>query len=55
MDLRANECAAYLAGHDGYLLISHRRPDGDTLGSGAALCLSLIHLWRPGPGTCGCI
>lgn len=38
MDLRANECAAYLAGHDGYLLISHRRPDGDTLGSGAALC-----------------
>ena len=51
MDLRANECAAYLAGHDGYLLISHRRPDGDTLGSGAALCLSLIHIWRPGPGT----
>jgi phosphoesterase RecJ-like protein len=41
MDLRANECAAYLAGHDGYLLISHRRPDGDTLGSGAALCSAL--------------
>ena len=35
MNLTANECAAYLAGHDGYLLISHRRPDGDTLGSGA--------------------
>lgn len=38
MNLTANECAAYLSGHDGYLLISHRRPDGDTLGSGAALC-----------------
>ena len=41
MDLRANECAAYLAGHDGYLLISHRRPDGDTLGCAFALCRGL--------------
>lgn len=41
MNLTANECAAYLSGHDGYLLISHRRPDGDTLGSGAALCSAL--------------
>ena len=41
MDLTANECAAWLREHDGYLLISHRRPDGDTIGSGAALCSAL--------------
>ena len=35
------ECAQYLARHDRYLIISHRRPDGDTLGSGAALCSAL--------------
>ena len=40
-ELRACECAAWLAAHDDYLIISHRRPDGDTLGSGAALCSAL--------------
>ena len=32
------ECADFLASHDNYLLLTHRRPDGDTLGSAAALC-----------------
>ena len=39
--LTASECAAWLLAHDDYLIISHRRPDGDTLGSGAALCSAL--------------
>ena len=33
-----NECITYLKEHDGYLLVTHIRPDGDTLGSAAALC-----------------
>lgn len=32
------ECADFLASHDNYLLLTHLRPDGDTLGSAAALC-----------------
>ena len=39
--LTASECAGWLDAHDDYLIISHRRPDGDTLGSGAALCSAL--------------
>ncbi len=37
-----NDCVSYLKEHDGYLLVTHIRPDGDTLGSAAALC----HLLR---------
>ena len=33
-----NDCAEYLKSNDGYLLLTHVRPDGDTLGSAAALC-----------------
>ena len=33
-----NECIDYLKNNDGYLLLTHIRPDGDTLGSAAALC-----------------
>ena len=36
-----NEVAALLRQHDNYLLLSHRRPDGDTIGCCAALCLGL--------------
>lgn len=32
------ECADFLASHNNYLLLTHLRPDGDTLGSAAALC-----------------
>lgn len=46
MLLTASECADFLRGHDGYLLVSHRRPDGDTLGSGAALCSALRRLGK---------
>ena len=39
--LTRNECAQYLLTHDHYTILSHRRPDGDTTGSSAALCLGL--------------
>ena len=35
------ECAAWLRERDGFLLLTHRNPDGDTLGSAAALCSAL--------------
>ena len=36
-----NECARWLLEHDNYCILTHRRPDGDTLGSSGALCLGL--------------
>ena len=35
------EAAAFLQNHDQFLILTHRRPDGDTLGSAVALCLAL--------------
>lgn len=35
------EAAALLEGMDQILILTHRRPDGDTIGCGAALCLAL--------------
>ncbi|MBO4914362.1 MAG: bifunctional oligoribonuclease/PAP phosphatase NrnA [Oscillospiraceae bacterium] len=32
------EVAEFLRGHDNYLILTHKSPDGDTLGSAAALC-----------------
>ena len=39
--LTRNETAQFLLQHDNYIILSHRRPDGDTIGSSAALCLGL--------------
>ena len=36
-----NEAALWLREHDEYLIITHRRPDGDAVGSAIALCLGL--------------
>lgn len=44
--LTRTEAAEYLLAHDHYLLLTHRRPDGDTLGSSAALCLGLRSLGK---------
>lgn len=44
--LTRSECAAYLAEHDHFTILSHRRPDGDTIGSTAALCLGLRQLGK---------
>ena len=40
------ECAAFLREHDDYLLLTHVRPDGDTLGSAAALCSALRRMGK---------
>ena len=39
--LTRNETARFLRERDHYVILTHRRPDGDTLGSAAALCLLL--------------
>ena len=44
--LTRTETAEFLARSDQYLLLTHRRPDGDTLGSAAALCLGLRSLGK---------
>lgn len=40
------ETAAFLRAHDGYLILTHRRPDGDTIGCAAALCLLLRQMGK---------
>ena len=44
--LTRSDCAAFLLAHDHYTILSHRRPDGDTIGSSAALCLGLRQLGK---------
>ena len=44
--LTRNECAQFLLTHDNFTILSHRRPDGDTIGSSAALCLGLRQLGK---------
>ena len=44
MDFR--EAAAFLAAHDNYLILTHKRPDGDTIGCAAGLCRALRALGK---------
>jgi len=44
--LTRNETAQFLLNQDHYTILSHRRPDGDTIGSSAALCLGLRQLGK---------
>ena len=44
--LTRNEVAQWLREHDNYLILSHRRPDGDTIGSAAVLCRTLRKLGK---------
>ena len=44
--LTRNEAAEFLREHDRFTILTHRRPDGDTLGSAAALCLGLRKLGK---------
>lgn len=39
--LTRRDAADYLCSHDNYCILTHRRPDGDTIGSAAALCRGL--------------
>ena len=48
------EAAAWLGSHDRYLILTHKRPDGDTIGCAAALCRGLRGLGKTAhicPGT----
>ena len=40
------ETAEFLREHDNYLILTHIRPDGDTLGCGAALCRMLRNMGK---------
>lgn len=44
--LTRNETARFLLEHDHFCILTHRRPDGDTIGSAAALCLGLRQLGK---------
>jgi len=46
MTLTIPEIGRFLQQRDNFLIVSHRRPDGDTLGSSAALCLGLRELGK---------
>lgn len=46
MNRTYKEAAEYLRSHDHYTIITHRRPDGDTIGSAAALCAGLRSLGK---------
>ena len=43
-NLTRSETAQILLAHDHYAIVTHRRPDGDTLGSSALLCMGLRQL-----------
>ena len=45
-ELTRIECADWLLARDKFVLLSHRKPDGDTLGSCAALCRGLRALGK---------
>ena len=46
-----HEAAQWFLAHDNFLILTHRRPDGDAIGSAIALCLGLrqkgkqAHIW----------
>ena len=44
--LTRNETARFLMEHNRFALVTHRRPDGDTLGSAALLCRGLRQLGK---------
>lgn len=41
-----NKTAAFLKTHDDYLILTHARPDGDTVGCAGALCVALRRLGK---------
>lgn len=45
-ELTLNETAQFLLQNDNYVILTHRRPDGDTIGCAAALCAGLRKLGK---------
>lgn len=52
MRIEIYETAGFLAAHDDYLILMHASPDGDTLGSGFALCGALQRLGKRAKAVC---
>ena len=46
MTISSSQAAEFLAAHDQYLILTHVRPDGDTVGCAAALCRALRALGK---------
>lgn len=44
--MNPQEAAAFLTAHDNYLILTHVRPDGDTTGCAAGLCLALRQIGK---------
>ena len=44
--MNRTEASKWLTEHDNFVILTHRRPDGDTIGSAAALCLGLRQLGK---------
>lgn len=44
--MNEKETAAWLQNHDRYLILTHIRPDGDTIGCASALCLALQRIGK---------
>ena len=42
--LTRSETAAFLSARDSFCILTHRRPDGDTIGAVTTLCLGLRQL-----------
>lgn len=52
MRIDAKKAADFLRENDNYLILMHASPDGDTLGSGSALCLALQRLGKRAKAVC---
>ena len=52
MRIDAKKAALFLGENDNYLILMHASPDGDTLGSGSALCLALQRLGKRAKAVC---
>ncbi len=46
MQINLNETAEFLKEHDNYYILTHQSPDGDTMGSGFALCRVLRNMGK---------
>ncbi|MBO5868015.1 MAG: DHH family phosphoesterase [Oscillospiraceae bacterium] len=46
LELTRTQCADWLLERDHFVILTHRKPDGDTLGSSAALCRGLRSLGK---------
>lgn len=46
LEIDIAQCAEFLKSKDRFLLVTHVRPDGDTIGSAAALCLALVSIGK---------